>query len=211
MPAILTDATREYLDAMAPPADDLVNEMEAQADEEGIPIASRAVAGLQAILARATDADRALEFGTAIGYSTLHVARTGTEVVTLELDPDRIADAEAYLERGGVRDRVDIREGPALETLDGVEGPFDLVFIDAVKEEYERYLERSLPMLRPGGLVVADNLLWQGQVPTEPTSEDWAESTEALRQFNETFMDHPALDAVISPLGDGTGIATKLD
>lgn len=211
MPSILTDATAAYLEEMQPPADEIVSEMEAQAEEESIPIADRSVAHLQAILARAMDADRALEFGTAIGYSTLHVARAGCDVVTLELDPDRIEDAGEYLWRAGVRSKVEILEGPALETLGDVEGPFDLLFLDAVKTEYEQYLERALPMLRPGGMVLVDNLLWHGQVPTEPTSEDYVDSTEALREFNETFLNHPDLDAIISPLGDGTGIATKLE
>jgi len=213
VPSILTDATASYCSRMQPAADDLVEEMEAQAEEERIPIASRDVAHLQAILARATDAERALEFGTAIGYSTLHVARTGTEVVSLEIDEDRIADARAYLDRGDVLDRVEIRQGPALETLSELSGPFDLVFVDAVKAEYREYLDRSLPMLRPGGLVVADNLLWSGDVAADDDEVDEGrrESTEALRAFNEYFLNHEQLDAILSPLGDGTGLAVKIE
>lgn len=211
MPSILTAETAEYLAKMRPAADEIVTEMEAQATDERIPIADRSVATLQAILTRAMDADRVLEFGTAIGYTTLHLARTGTEVVTLEIDPERIADAEAYLERAGVRDRVTIIQGPALETVEGVAGPFDLVFIDAVKSEYEAYLDRSLPMVREGGLVVVDNLLWQGNVPAADAdiADGREASTAALRAFNETFLDHGRLEAIISPQGDGTGIAVK--
>jgi len=213
MPSILTEETAAYLDEMQPPADDIVAEMETQAAEERIPIADRSVATLQAILARSMDADRALEFGTAIGYSALHVARTGTEVVSLETDAGRIADAEDYLERADVRDRVDIVQGPALETLGDVSGPFDLVFVDAVKEEYEQYLERSLPMLREGGLVVADNLLWNGNVPTDDADveEGREDSTAALRSFNEAFVGHDRLQAIITPQGDGTGIGVKTE
>jgi len=232
MPAILTEETAAYLAAMQPPADDLVTEMEAHADRDGIPIASRDVAHLQAILTRATDADRVLEFGTAIGYSTLHVARAGAAVVTMDVDDERIAAAEEYLERAGVsvnvvdegssdegsesdgvRDQVEIHHGPALDVLDDLEGPFDVVFLDAVKGEYDQYLERALPMVPAGGLVVADNLLWQGNVPAddEDVDEGWRDSTAALRAFNERFVDHDQLDAIISPLGDGTGIATKLE
>jgi len=213
MPAILTDETAAYLAEMQPPADDLVAEMEAHAERDGIPIADRSVAHLQAILARASDADRVLEFGTAIGYSTLHVARTGAEVVTMEVDEERIAAAEAYLERGGVRDGVDVRHGPALEVLEDLEGPFDVVFLDAVKAEYEQYLERTLPMVPVGGLLVADNLLWSGNVPAadEDVEDGRRESTGALRAFNERFVGHDQLDAIVSPLGDGTGIATKVE
>ena len=106
MPDLLADATADYLASVDPPADDLVLEMEADADRHGIPIADRSVATLQAILARATGADRALEFGTATGYSALHVARTGTDVVTTEVDADRIAAAVDYLERDGIPVRV---------------------------------------------------------------------------------------------------------
>lgn len=209
MPETLTDATRTYLDSLAPEVDDLLSEMEAHAESDGIPIADRQVAHLQAMLARATGAERALEFGTAIGYSTIQVARTGCEVVTLELDEGRIANAERYIERAGVEDEVTIVQGPALETLPGLEGPFDLVFLDAVKTEYADYLDHVVPMVPEGGVVVADNLLWKGQVPTEPIDDTWSESTEALRQFNERFTSHPDLDALVIALGDGTGIGVK--
>lgn len=206
MPDTLTDATAEYLASLAPEVDPLLEEIEDQAEAEGVPIAGREVAHFQTILARATGADRILEFGTAIGYSTIQLARTGAEVVTLEVDEDRIAAAEEYAERDGVRDRIEIVEGPALETLPGLSGPFDMTFIDAVKTEYADYLEGVLPMMPEGALVVADNLLWQGQVPTEPIDEGWRESTEALRSFNETFTNHDQLDAVVLALGDGTGV-----
>lgn len=209
MPETLTDATKTYLESLAPETDDLLLEMEVHAEEEGVPIAAREVAHLQAMLARTSGAERAIEFGTGIGYSTIQVARTGCEVVTLELDPERIAAAEEYIARAGVEDRVTIVEGPALETLPDQEGPFDLAFLDAVKTEYGEYLDGVLPMLANEGVVIADNLLWQGQVPTGPIDEDWRESTEALRAFNERFTSHPDLDAVVLALGDGTGIGVK--
>ncbi|WP_049928301.1 O-methyltransferase [Halopiger goleimassiliensis] len=233
MSNILTDVTADYLTSMEPPADDLVAEMEAHADDDGIPIARRSVATLQAILARGTDADRALEFGTAIGYSTLHVARTGTDVVTTEVDADRIDAAVDYLERDGIDVQVTddpatvdaeptgdgavtIVEGPALETVPELDGPYDLVFLDAIKSEYEGYLNESLPMLREGGMVVADNLLRGGRVAAAATDDEtddieaaYGSSAAALREFNETFVDHDALEAIVSPQGDGTGIAVK--
>lgn len=233
MPNILTDVTSEYLASMEPPADDLVAEMESHAAADGIPIAGRSVANLQAILARGTDADRALEFGTAIGYSTLHVARTGTDVVTTEVDTERIDAAVDYLERDGIDVTVTddpasvdteptgdgavyIVEGPALETIPRIDGPFDLVFLDAIKSEYEDYLAESLPLLTEGGMVVADNLLRGGRVAaaaadteTEDIEAEYGSSAAALREFNEAFVDHDALEAIITPQGDGTGVAVK--
>lgn len=228
MPGIRTPEVEAYLASMEPPADDLVLEMEAHADDEDIPIAPRSVAGLQAILARASGAERALEFGTAIGYSTLHVARTGTDVVTTEVDAERIEAAMGYLERDGIDARVTdepggiepdtsgdgrvvIVEGPALETLPAIAGEFDMVFLDAVKEEYGAYLAGALPLVRPGGLVLADNLLRHGHVAVEDDAvpERWRASTRALRSFNETFVGHDQLDAIITPQGDGIGLAVK--
>ena len=213
MPNILADLTADYLASIEPPADDLIEEMEAHARRDSIPIASREVATLQRILAIATDADRALEFGTAIGYSTIQVARTGCDVVTTEVDEDRIAAAREYAERDGVADRIEIHEHPALDALEGIQGPFDLVFLDAVKTEYRDYLERALPMLRTGGVVVVDNALWGGEVPeayaTGDAADEATEATEALLAFNEAFVDHPALEAVVTPIDDGTGIGVK--
>jgi caffeoyl-CoA O-methyltransferase len=229
MPSICTDTTDKYLASMAPPADDLIAEMEAHAAEDNIPIADRSVAGLQLILARATDADRALEFGTAIGYSTLHVARAGTDVVTTEVNRARIEATVDYLRRDGIEVRVTddpatikpeptgegrvvIVEGPALETLSELEGRFDLAFLDAVKEEYEDYLAGALPLLSEGGIVVADNLLRHGNVPADvaDVEERWAESAAALRAFNEMFVGHEQLYTIITPQGDGTGIGMKV-
>ncbi|PSQ17457.1 O-methyltransferase [Halobacteriales archaeon QS_8_69_26] len=210
MTRILSEATEEYLETVRPPADDLVEEMEAHAEADRIPIASRDVATLQAGLARATDADRGLEFGTAIGYSTLHVARTGCEVVTMEVDEERIAAAREYLDRGGVADRVRIHEAPALKVLPDLEGPFDVVFLDAVKTEYDDYLDGVLPMMPSGGMVVVDNMLWHGSVPEAVrTGEADDESTAALVEFNRAFVNHEDLQAVVTPLADGTGIGVK--
>jgi predicted O-methyltransferase YrrM len=211
-PAILTDLTESYLASIRPPADDLIEEMEAHAERDGVPIAAREVTTLQRILALATGAERALEFGTAIGYSTIQVARTGCAVVSMEVDDGRIAAAREYAERAGpeVAERITIHEQPALEALDDIEGPFDLVFLDAVKTEYPEYLRRSLPMLRAGGLVIVDNALWSGEVPRAHAEGDPADdATETFLEFNEAFVEHDQLEAVMTPLGDGTGIGVK--
>ena len=210
MPQILSEVTEAYLATVRPPTNELMDEQEAQAAEEGIPIAAREVAALQTGLARATDAERALEFGTAIAYSTIQIAQTGTEVVTIERDPQRIADAEGYIEQAGVGDRIEIVEGDCLPALDEIEGPFDLVFLDAAKTEYPEYLAKSLPMLRSGGIVLVDNVLWSGRVPEgESTGEPADEETEVLLEFNRAFVDHDELDGIITPIGDGIGFGVK--
>lgn len=207
---ILQPEQERYLDRLLPPRDALLREMEELARVEDVPVSDPEVARLLAILARALGARRILEVGTAIGYGTLWLARGAPEarVVTIDKDPGQLARARGYLERAGVMDQVDLVEGAALDVLPGLEGPFDLVFIDAVKQEYRRYLDQILPKLRVGGLVAVDNLLWKGHV-ADPEEDSEDEVARSMRAFNSYFIMHPQLQATVLPLGDGLGIATK--
>jgi predicted O-methyltransferase YrrM len=206
--AILLPVQEAYLDRLLPPNDPLLREMEARAAAEKIPISDAATGRLLAILARSIVARRILELGTAIGYAAILLARAVPEarIVSIDKSPERLADARGYLERAGVAGRVELIEGAALDVLHTLEGPFDLVYIDAVKTEYRRYLDLTLPKLRVGGLIVCDNLLWGGQIAA-PTEED--PETDALRAINGYLMMHPQLQAVLLPVGDGVGVATK--
>jgi len=208
--AILRPEQESYLDRLLPPRDALLSEMEEVARQESIPIADPEVAKLLAILARTTGARHILELGTAIGYGALCLARGATEsrVTTIDIDAQQLARARSYLERGGVADRVELVAGAALDVLPRLPGPFDLVFVDAVKEEYRRYLDLSLPKLRVGGLLVFDNLLWAGLVAAPGEDDD--PKADALRAFNGYLMMHPQLHAVVLPVGDGLGLATKI-
>lgn len=209
--AILQPEQEAYLERLLPPRDPLLREMEALGAGEKIPISDPEVGRLLSILARATGARRILEIGTAIGYGAIWLARGAPEarVFSIEADPQRLAAARGYLERAGVADRVELIEGKALDVLPRLQGPFDLVYIDAVKEEYRCYLDLVVPQLRIGGLVVCDNLLWGGQVAAPPAGEE-ARNADALRAFNGYLMMYPQLQALVLPLGDGVGIATKV-
>jgi caffeoyl-CoA O-methyltransferase len=212
--AILRPEQESYLDRLLPRRDALLSEMEEVARQEDIPITDPEVAKLLGILARTTGARHILELGTAIGYGALSLARGAPEsrVTTIDIDPRQLARALSYLERGGVADRVELVAGAALDVLPRLAGPFDLVFVDAVKEEYRRYLDLSLPKLRVGGLMVFDNLLWGGLVAA-PAEDDDAEpdpKADALRAFNGYLMMHPQLHSVVLPVGDGLGLATKI-
>lgn len=210
--SILQPEQESYLDRLLPPRDLLLREMEEHAREQDVPISDPEVARLLGILALSTGARRILEIGTAIGYGTLCLARGAPEarVVTIEIDPGQIAIARGYMERGGVAGRVEIVQGAALDVLPRLQGPFDLAFVDAVKQEYRRYLDLLLPHLRVGGLIVLDNLLWAGQVAAPPEDEPEDEQAEALRAFNGYLMMHPQLRSVVLPVGDGLGLATKI-
>jgi predicted O-methyltransferase YrrM len=211
--AILQLEQAEYLDRLLPPSNDLLTEMEAFAAKHRVPIADREVALFLEITACAINAKRALECGMAIGYSVIHLARAMSDdglVVTIDPSDEMIKAAEGYLARAGVRERVRIEKGYALEVIPQLNETFDLLFIDAVKEEYDGYLDLALPKLRTGGVVICDNLLWGGQVAGEIRSPDQQSSTEALREFNPYFVNHPQLRAEVLPVGDGLGYGVKI-
>ena len=210
--AIIQLNQAEYLDRLLPASDELLSEMEAYAAEHRVPIADREVAQFIEITARAINAKRALECGMAIGYSVIHLLRgmgDGGRVVTIDPSDEMIARAEGYYSRAGVRDRVDLHKGYALEEIPKLNETFDVLFIDAVKEEYRGYLDLALPKVRVGGVVICDNLLWGGQVAGEIRSDDQKVSTEALREFNRYFVNHPQLRAEVLAVGDGLGYGVK--
>ena len=212
--AILQREQAEYLDRLTPSNVGLLEEMEQFAAEHRVPISDREVARFLEITARATKARRVLEIGMAIGYAVVHFARALPEdglVVTIEPSANMIAASESYLRRAGLLERVRIERGKALDVLPTLSETFDLVYLDAVKEEYGDYLELALPLLRVGGVVIADNLLWGGLVASDdPPPEGKVASTQGLREFNQRFVHHPQLLAVVLPVGDGLGYAVKI-
>jgi len=206
--AIIQREQAEYLDRLLPQHDPLLTEMEAYAAEHRVPIADREVAAFIEITARSSGARKALEIGMAIGYSVVHLARGMGEqgrVTTIEPSDEMIRAASGYLERAGVLNRVNIERGKALDVMPRLDETFDLLFIDAVKEEYKQYLDLGLQRLRSGGVVIVDNLLWGGKV----AGQDAEAATVALREFNPYFINHPQLRAVVLPVGDGLGYAVK--
>jgi predicted O-methyltransferase YrrM len=206
--AIVKSDQAEYLHQLRTQSDPLLIEMETYADEHHVPIADREVARFLEITARVSGARKALEIGMAIGYSVVHLARGMDQqgvVVTIEPSDEMIRAASGYLKRAGLLDRVQIEKGKALDVMPALTETFDLLFIDAVKEEYSRYLDLGLPLLRTGGVVIVDNLLWSGRVATEDTES----STVALREFNRYFISHPHLIAEVLAVGDGLGYAVK--
>jgi caffeoyl-CoA O-methyltransferase len=209
--AIIQREQAEYLDSLITQTDPLLLEMEGYGAEHRVPSADREVARFVEITAQAIKARRALEVGMAIGYTTIHLARAVGEdglVITIDPSEEMIKAADGYLERAGLRNRVRVERGKALEVIPRLRETFDLVFIDAMKDEYAGYLELSLPRLRTGGVVIVDNVLWGGKVATDPASED--RDTAALQKFNEHFIQNPRLKALVLSVGDGLGYAVKI-
>jgi caffeoyl-CoA O-methyltransferase len=187
--------------------DDTLKRSREEAQAEGLP-------GIQVpgelgvllnILARAVGAKKILEVGTLGGYSGTWLARAlspGGKLITLEVDPRHAEVARHTFERTGVADRVEIRVGPALETLPDLrsEAPFDLIFIDADKDNYPAYLDWAIALARAGALIVADNVLQGGRVLANPPPDA---GVAGIQEFNRRAAQHPQLSALVLSMRDG--------
>jgi caffeoyl-CoA O-methyltransferase len=203
----------DWIESTGRPPHPVLVEMEEAARPTGIPILSRDSGRVLAVLAAGRR--RVVEVGTAIGYSTLWMALAqpadGT-IVTIDPDTSRTKRAREFWQRAGVPDdRVEVVNAPALEAFSAEEprlaGPFDLAFIDALKEEYGAYLDALRLRLSAGALIVADNVLWSGQTSGARPSTP-GDHAEQLREFCARVSADPAYEAAILPIGDGFLIAT---
>src|SRR5688572_26524811 len=201
--AILRRNQAEYLDTLLEPRDALLERMEKFAEEEGHPIADPEVAQFVRTVVRMKQPRRVLEIGTNIGYSVVVIGRecpADCVVETIEIDHNTLTIARRFVAEAALTSRVVFHEGVALDVLPRLTGPFDFVFIDCVKTEYEEYLDALLPKLERGAVLVADNLLWKGRV----AAGDQDTETDALRRFNRRITTDRRLITSILPLGDGT-------
>ena len=156
-----------------------------------------------------TGARRVLEIGTYSGYSAISMAAGLPEdgrIDTCELEPRHAEVARRYIERAGLSDRITVHLGPAGETIERLDGPFDLVFVDADKTGYAAYYEAVLPKLAPRGLIVFDNMLQNGRVVTEP---DAGESTRAIAELNDRLRDDPRVTCVLLTVRDGVTLVRR--
>jgi len=209
---ILDDRVERYLHEIQPQRSPVMAEMEAVAERDGVPIVHWETGRFLAVLCRSFD-PVVLEVGTAIGYSTLHMAEQlhDGRVITLELREDRAAQARDSFERAGIADRVEVIVGDARETIESVEGPIDLLFVDAVKDEYERYIELAEPKLSERALLVIDNMLMSGEVALpEGEATEWRpQSLAAARRLNSELLISDRWLACVLPVGDGIVFASR--
>lgn len=170
---------------------------------------------LMALLLRLMGAHKGVEVGTFTGYSALCFAEVLPEngrLVCCDVSVEYTAIAQRYWEKSGLRHKMDLRLAPALETLerlisDGEQGTYDFCFLDADKENYLIYYEKALELLRSGGLLMADNVLWSGRVAEEDNNQ--SEATKALKQFNALLAEDIRIDLSLLPLADGLTLAVK--
>ncbi len=208
MGEILQDAVESYVNGLLPPRDEVLQEMEAYAAVHKVPIVGPAVGSLFQVLVKAIDARRIFEMGSAIGYSTLWLARAagaGAEVYYSDGNPDNAASAAGYLRRAGLEDRVRILTGNSLDLIKETSGLFDLIFCDVDKHYYPAAFHLALPRLRSGGLLVADNVLWHGRV-TRPAETD---DTRGILEWNRLIYSSAELVTTIIPLRDGVSVSWK--
>ncbi|MBL7942503.1 MAG: O-methyltransferase [Flavobacteriales bacterium] len=145
-----------------------------------------------------------LEIGTYTGYSAICLAEglaPGGKLITIDINDELQWIREKYFGLAGLRDCIESINGNALEIISALQGPFDLVFIDADKENYLNYFNKVLPKMKPGGLILADNVLWSGKVLTPPAPSDL--ETRVLREFNEVVVADHRVQPVLLPLRDG--------
>jgi predicted O-methyltransferase YrrM len=210
---IVTEAVSAYIAGLRAPPDPVLAEMEAHAAREGVPIVVPETGALLHVLALACGARRVLEVGTAIGVSTLYLARAlpvGGTIISFEIDERRYEDARGYLDRAGVLDRTDLRLQDAREGLAALAGTFDMAFIDGVKAQYGDYFDALLPLLRSGAVLAVDNVLMSGTVAEGRSDGHWSdEQISTARAFNERLLTHEALSATLTPVGDGVLVAVR--
>ena len=182
---------------------------------EGLPLVYPDTGALLHTLARASGARRILEIGTAIGYSTLWMATAlpaDGALITMEYDAVRAARARDHFAAAGYADRISVIVGDATRFLHKVGGPFDVIFQDSDKKLYEPMLDRLVELLRPGGLLIADNILWNGEViPGYVADRKYSdEDTAAIVSFSRRLSGDPRLYTSFLQVGDGVSVSVKL-
>jgi len=214
MGQIVPDAVERYLASLNRVSDQVLQDIAREGQDRDLPLVDAEVGALLRVLAMAVRATRILEIGTAIGYSGIWMAGAlpeGGMLLTMEVDEQRVREARDNFKRAGVAERVNVMTGNARLVLAKVSGPFDLIFQDGDKLMYGPMLNRLIELLRPGGLLVTDNVLWDGDVVpgfgahkhTNPAD------AEAIAAYNEQIHNHPSLVTSIVPLRDGVAISVK--
>lgn len=212
MSKIINHLQLEYISSFRIEEDELLQEMEKYAKQNEVPIFSWLSAGFLEQLIRIQNPKRVLEIGMAIAYSTIRVARLlkkKSEIHTIEKSEDNIGKAKEFIEKSGVGKNIKILEGDAINVMPRLKKKYDLIFLDADKEDYKRLFDYSMILLKRGGTFVVDNLLWHGYAASTRIPAKYKKSTEQIRSFNKLFMNQPNLNSVILPIGDGIGLGVK--
>ena len=211
MSFIVEPRVEEYAEAHTSPDGELFERLAAETHEKTTApqmMVGRIEGRFLGTLVRSLRARRVLELGTFTGYSSISMALAlppGGRVITCDVNEETTAIARRYAEEAGVADRIDYKLGPALETIAGLDGPFDLVFIDADKPNYANYFEATVPLLAEGGLMIVDNTLWSGKV----VDDDDDENTRAIRELNDRVLADERVENVLLSVRDGMNLVWR--
>jgi predicted O-methyltransferase YrrM len=206
----IQDDVEGYLYQLLPERDGVIREMEEYAEQHRVPIIGPAVARLLSLLVEVSGARRIFEMGSAIGYSTIWLARAAGpkgKVIYTDGDPEKASRAKDYFRRAGVAKRIEVRVGNALDLLKKAPGTFDLIFNDVDKHQYPAALQVALPKIKRGGLFITDNTLWSGKAARPAAVGDL--NTLGVQEFNRAVYESKQLYPVLIPLRDGVTVCRK--
>jgi caffeoyl-CoA O-methyltransferase len=206
----IQDDVEEYLYQLLPERDAVVAEMEDYAAQNNVPIIGPAVARMLSLFVQVSGAKRIFEMGSAIGYSTIWLARAAGpkgKVIYTDGDPEKARRAKEYFRRAGIAKRIEVRVGNAHDLLQKAPGKFDLIFNDVDKHQYPASLRVAVSKLRRGGLFISDNTLWSGKAARPAAPDDI--HTQGIQEFNRLVYASKELYPVLIPLRDGVTVCRK--
>jgi caffeoyl-CoA O-methyltransferase len=207
----IQEDVEDYLYGLLPKSESILAEMEDYAEKNDVPIIGPAVARLLTLLVNISGAKRIFEMGSAIGYSTIWLAKAAgpsAEVFYTDGNPENARRAKEYFKQAGAAKRISVQTGNAIELVRKAPGKFDLIFIDVDKKQYPEALRAAVPKLPFGGLLVADNTLWSGKAARQAAPGD--ADTQGIQEFNRLVYASRELFPVLIPLRDGVTVCRKL-
>ena len=210
--SVASEQITEYLRSLIKENTGLLKELEEKALKEYIPIISPEVAQLIRLLSEMTGAEKILEIGSAIGYSSILFAGFSDKmkITTIEMDEERAAQAEENIRRAGMDKKITLLKGNALLVMDHIAEKFDMVFVDAAKGQYNNFLPKCLKLLKPGGLLISDNILYRGTVAeTGFIPRKHRTIIVNMKEYLKRLSEDEKLTTSIIPIGDGVAVSLK--
>ncbi len=210
--SVASEQITEYLRSLIKENKGILKELEEKALKEYIPIISPEVAQLIRLLTEMTKAKRILEIGSAIGYSSILFAGFSEDIkiTTIEMDEERASQAEENIRRAGLERKITLLKGNALSVMDDIEEEFDMVFVDAAKGQYNNFLPKCLKLLKPGGVLISDNILYRGTVAeTGFIPRKHRTIIVNMKEYLKRLSEDEKLTTSIIPIGDGVAVSLK--
>jgi predicted O-methyltransferase YrrM len=213
MNKILFPAQKSYIESFRSEKDPLILEMEEYAKTHNVPIFLWQSIEFMEQLIMIYSPKRVLEIGTAIAYSSIRIAKNLKKkgiVHTIEKSEENAEKAKEFIAKSEIGNKIKIMIGDAFNILPQLDKKYDFIFLDADKEDYKRLFDYCLVLLKKGGIIFVDNLLWHGYAATKKVPANYKASTNYIREFNKIFTSQPALKTTILPIGDGIGLGVKI-